>query len=100
MKKNASTENDKRIKINTIMTIEIEKLTPSDCNCTLACSHSYGGGRVRDYQMRAVNLGLTKSGKVKLLVFGKMYWKNTEDERRIRYVEKERVTLTDRGLKF
>jgi hypothetical protein len=42
--------------------------------------------------MNAVNLGLTKTGKVKLLVFGKMYWKNTDDKRSIRYVEKERVT--------
>lgn len=56
----------------------------------LACVHAQGGSR-KHYWMRCIKLGETRSGKVKVLVFGRMFWKGQDHVRAIRYVEADRL---------
>lgn len=56
----------------------------------LECAHCIGRGRSR-YSMRCVPLGTTKSGKLKVLVFGERNLKGKDHIKRTRYVEAYRV---------
>lgn len=47
-----------------------------------------------DYSMPCIILNKTKSGKLKIVVFGDRYWKNKEHIKRIRYVYPYRVFLS------
>ncbi|HID9812564.1 TPA: hypothetical protein ACXI4M_003893 [Pseudomonas aeruginosa] len=57
----------------------------------LRCSHVLGSNR-REFHMRAELLGTMPDGRLKLRVFGRLFWKNTEHISRIRYVEAWRVS--------
>jgi hypothetical protein len=56
----------------------------------LECRHCLGRNITR-YNMKAAVLGETASGKVKVLVFGHRFWKETEHIKRVRYVPKHRL---------
>jgi hypothetical protein len=43
--------------------------------------------------MNCIPKGITKSGKMKVLVFGERNWKNKEHIKKIRYVDVSRVSL-------
>lgn len=51
----------------------------------LCCAHQIGRIR-RDYTMPCISLGKTKSGLVKVVVFGCRYWKHKDHIKQIRYV--------------
>lgn len=70
---------------------KVDDLNVLDCDCLLLCSHVFNGKSVKYYQMKAVKLGETHSGKIKLLVFGERFFKN-DDKKQIRYVNGNRVT--------
>lgn len=56
----------------------------------LECSHCLGGNR-RNFTMRCQVLKTMPDGRLKILVFGRLYWKGTEHEQRVRYVAADRV---------
>jgi len=56
----------------------------------LKCRHCLGSN-IRDYLMRCDVLGKTKSGKLKVKVYGRMFWKDTDHITSIRYVAPDRV---------
>lgn len=56
----------------------------------LLCRHCVGT-HCREYEMPCNILGRTKSGKLKIEVFGERYWKNTQHIKKIRYVKPCRV---------
>lgn len=68
------------------MSTEIENITIKDATHYIWCCHCIGNSR-KDYTMKCLPLSKTKSGKVKVLVFGDRYWKNKDDIKKIRYVE-------------
>lgn len=57
----------------------------------LSCSHAIGSNR-RDFHMRAEYLKTMPDGRLKLRVYGFLYWKDKEHISRIRYVEAWRVS--------
>ena len=59
-------------------------------NHFLKCRHCLGSN-IRDYLMRCDVLGKTKSGKLKIKVYGRMFWKDTDHITAIRYVDHDRV---------
>ena len=71
-------------------TNEIETLTRSDCRYLLKCKHCIGLSEMR-YTMPCVPLKRTKSGKVKILVFGDRYWNHRKDKKQVRYVPAWRI---------
>lgn len=56
----------------------------------LLCRHCVGT-HCKEYEMPCNILGRTKSGKLKIEVFGERYWGNTQHIRKIRYVDPCRV---------
>jgi hypothetical protein len=69
-------------------------MTQTAANAThlLECSHHLGSN-VREYTMPCHILGTTPKGRLKLLVFGELYWKGREHVSKVRYVEAARVRL-------
>ena len=61
-----------------------------DATHKLSCSHNISRN-CYDYFMDCIVLGKTKSGKLKILVFGDRYWKGHDDKKQIRYVDSYRV---------
>lgn len=57
----------------------------------LRCSHCRGRSTTY-YKMRCAVLGETKSGKVKIRVFGERNWAGRDHVSRIRYVDSWRLT--------
>lgn len=57
----------------------------------LQCSHCRGRSTTY-YKMRCAVLGETKSGKVKIRVFGERNWAGRDHVSRIRYVDSWRLT--------
>lgn len=53
----------------------------------IKCRHCLGRN-CREYTMRCHVLGVTASGKVKIQVYGRLYWPGTRDKASIRYVDK------------
>ena len=68
----------------------VENITSETTTHMLHCSHRIGRNAF-DYEMPCHILSTTKSGSVKILVFGSRYWKNTGHHKRIRYVDKNRL---------
>lgn len=68
----------------------MSQYTAENATHLLDCAHAIGRNR-REYQMRCHVLGKTKSGKVKVLVFGDRDWKGSEHLSRIRYVLPYRI---------
>lgn len=62
----------------------------SDATHYLKCKHCIGTS-CSYYNMLCIPLGKTKSGKLKVLVFGERNWKDKEHIKRIRYVDEYRV---------
>jgi len=51
----------------------------------LQCAHCIGRQR-HNYTMPCIVMGKTKSHKLKIVVFGDRYWKNTDHVKRVKYV--------------
>lgn len=64
--------------------------TAENATHLLECSHHLGTN-VREYTMPCHVLSTTPKGRLKLLVFGEMYWKGREHVSKVRYVEADRV---------
>ena len=62
----------------------------SNAKHLLACSHCIGSN-CTEFDMKAEVLKDMGDGRLKVRVFGDLYWKNTEHKHRIRYVEAWRV---------
>lgn len=73
------------------MKTQAEMLSYETATHVLDCAHVIGRNR-REYQMRCHVLGKTKSGKVKVLVFGDRDWAGTSHLSRIRYVLPYRIS--------
>lgn len=56
----------------------------------LSCRKAIGQNGI-DFDMKAELLKTMPDGRLKIRVFGDLYWKNTEHKHRIRYVEAYRV---------
>ncbi len=67
------------------MKLDTTKLTINDATHLLKCRHAIGKSG-RTYFMKCIKLSYTKSGKVKILVFGDRYWHGRNDIKKIRYV--------------
>jgi hypothetical protein len=72
---------------------KIKEIKQTHCQAThlLKCRHCVGTNRCRDYSMKCIPVGKTKSGKLKIIVFGDMGWKDKEHIKKIRYVDESRV---------
>ena len=56
----------------------------------LKCRHQIGSSGF-DYYMFCRLLGKTKSGNLRILVFGDRYWVNKSHVKKIRYVRRHRI---------
>ena len=68
----------------------MQEYTAEQATHKLACVHAQGRSR-KHYTMKCIKLGETKAGKVKILVFGRLFWRDTEHVKAIRYVEPDRL---------
>jgi hypothetical protein len=64
--------------------------TADQATHALACVHAQGRSRMH-YKKKCIKLGETKSGKAKVLVFGFLFWRDTNHVQSIRYVDPERL---------
>ena len=64
--------------------------TPEDATHYLECRHCIGNS-CKIYYMDCVILNEMKDGRLKVLVFGDRYWKDTKHIQKIRYVEAWKV---------
>jgi hypothetical protein len=71
-----------------MMNDKINKYTRKDATHALLCRHQICRNGW-DYEMACLILGITKSGKYKILVFGDRYWGG--NSKRIRYVPEYRL---------
>lgn len=67
----------------------IRNMVSADATHLLECRHCYNSRSSRDYTMRCIPLKTMPDGRLKLLVFGNLYWGG--DQKKIRYVEAHRV---------
>jgi hypothetical protein len=76
----------------------MEELTYENATHLLSCKHCIGPSTKR-YAMRCHVLKVMGGGRLKILVFGRLYWRDTEHIRKVRYVEDWRLTprALDRG---
>jgi hypothetical protein len=59
----------------------------------LQCSHCIGNNRI-NYIMKCIPIGkITRSGKIRVLVFGDRYWSGRDHRRHVRYVDRYRLSL-------
>lgn len=72
------------------MSKEITQYDISQATHYLECKHCIGRS-CSYYVMDCIPLGETKSGKVKILVFGERNWKGKEHIKNIRYVDAARL---------
>lgn len=70
--------------------MDLTKYDISQATHKLRCRHQISRNGF-DYTMPCIVLGKTKSGKLKIVVFGERYWKNKEHIKHIRYVRSFRV---------
>ena len=68
----------------------MQEYTAEQATHKLACVHAQGRSLMH-YTMKCIKLGETKSGKVKVLVFGRLFWRYTEHVKSIRYVDPDRL---------
>ena len=74
------------------MNVDLTKYDISMATHWLDCSHGTCYNNIRHYTMHCLPLGKTKSGKMKLVVFGERDWKfEYRPKIKIRYVEPGRV---------
>jgi hypothetical protein len=65
--------------------MNLQEYNVSQATHKLQCAHCIGHQR-HNYTMPCIVLGRTKSHKVKIIVFGDRYWKNTGHVKRVKYV--------------
>ena len=70
--------------------MDLKKYEVSQATHRLKCRHQICRNGF-DYTMPCIVLGKTKSGKVKVVVFGDRYWKYKEHRKRVRYVWPHKV---------
>ena len=70
---------------------DIAKLTAADATHLLRCRHCIGGN-CRDYYMLCFPIKTMPGNRLKIVVFGNLYWKDQNHIKRIRYVSKYHVT--------
>jgi len=75
--------------------MELAQYDISQATHRLSCRHQICRNGV-DYEMACIVLGKTKSGNLKIIVFGKRNWKNKEHIKQIRYVPQYRVFKANR----
>jgi hypothetical protein len=68
----------------------MDEYTADQATHKLACVHAQGRSR-KHYTMKCIKLGETPSGKVKVLVFGRLFWRDTEHVKAVRYVDPDRL---------
>jgi len=56
----------------------------------LECSHCIGSN-CKQFDMRCSIVKTMPDGRLKIVVFGELYWKGKDEKKRIRYVEAWRV---------
>jgi len=74
-----------------IMKIDITQLDSKNFTHYLQCRHCIGSDRCRVYYMKCILLDITKSGKIKIAVFGERNWKGREYIKRIRYANSSSI---------
>jgi hypothetical protein len=68
----------------------IIELTHSDATHVLSCKHCIGK-HCMNYYMKCIVIAECKSS-VKILVFGERNWKNKEHVKRVRYVNRNKIS--------
>lgn len=68
----------------------MENLTADNATHYLYCSHVCGNNE-KHFKMKCHVLKNMNDGRYKVLVFGRLYWKNTDHLSRVRYVDASRV---------
>lgn len=68
----------------------INDLVVADATHNLICRHKCGNSDTI-YAMPCIPLGTTKSGNIKALVFGRLFWADSYDKKQIRYAPSNRV---------
>ena len=63
----------------------LDEYDVSQATHRLQCAHQIGWGR-REYTMPCIVLKKTKSGRLKVVVFGERDWKDRGHIKRVRYV--------------
>jgi len=74
------------------MVNDLEKYHIRDSTHELWCRHQISRNFGYNYKMSCIPLSVTKTGKVKVVVFGER-WIHDADIKKIRYVDKERIVL-------
>lgn len=69
---------------------EIQNKTVDECTHKLICKHCIGS-HCSEYYMKCLILSTTKSGNVKVLVFGERNWRGKDHIKNIRYVHESRI---------
>ena len=70
------------------MTTPKREYTKEDATHLLECRHCLGR-KITDYYMACIPLKKMPDGRLKVLVFGRLFWVN--DDKKIRYVQANRV---------
>ena len=75
------------------MKIKLNDYDVSQADHFLKCTHAMPGKNQPPYKykMKCIVLGKTKSGKLKIIVFGYRYWLGRDFKKRISYVSSRRV---------
>lgn len=68
----------------------MEEKTVKDATHNLICRHCYGRNYL-EYYMPCIVLKTMQNQRLKILVFGDRMYNNTDDKKRIRYVDYYRV---------
>lgn len=74
--------------------MDLSKYDVSQATHKLKCRHAVGRNG-SNYTMFCIVLRKTKSGRIKIVVFGDRFWRNRENRKRIRYVEKQQLFKID-----
>ena len=73
--------------------MNLEGYNKKDATHNLSCSHAFNLKSRYDYWMDCITIKEMSNGRLKILVFGERYWPKYDYKKRIRYVDKIRVTL-------
>lgn len=71
--------------------MNLDQYKAEDATHYLKCSHCCGYDRCKYYVMKAIPIGKTKSGNIKCVVFGRLYWIDTDHIKKIRYVNPNQI---------
>jgi len=75
--------------------MNIENYTVNQATHNLSCRHCICN-HSNFYMMKCLPVATTKSGKVKIVVFGDRDWAGRDDHKRVRYVDGSRLkTIED-----